>query len=51
MECLAFIGDSSMLRRPCNLVEHRQNGQLVGECELNIGDGLGLDPLRGIHHQ
>ena len=34
-----------------DLVDHRDNGQIVFHGQVKVGQGLGLHPLGGVHHQ
>ena len=34
-----------------DLVDHRQDFQVIVQRQIHVGDGLGLDALGGIHHQ
>ena len=37
--------------REINLIDHRDNGQVIGHRQVHIGDRLSLDPLRRIDEQ
>src|SRR5437899_3876301 len=34
-----------------NLINDRENGEVVGSGEKGVGDGLGFNALAGVHHQ
>ena len=34
-----------------DLIDHRQDVQIMIQRKINIGKGLGLDPLSGVHHK
>ena len=38
-------------RREVDLVDDRQDGQIVIHGQAHVGQGLSLDPLGGVHHQ
>ena len=46
-----LLGPGGVRRRKVDLVEHRQNFQVVFHGKVRVGQSLGLHALGGVHHQ